>query len=195
MSDEDQNRLSTLTYTAWADAFTPAELAEIERIGDSLTAEQAVVLSASPDGDVQTRIRITQTSWFPQTAETKWIYDRMQGVARALNERAYKYDLRGFSEPFQYTVYQSAEGGHYDWHVDHGPLKVQRKLSMSVQLSDPGSYEGCDLQFVAGNKTETAPRDRGTVVAFPSYVLHRVTPITSGVRKSLVVWTTGPNFR
>jgi len=74
-------------------------------------------------------------------------------------------------------------------------MKVQRKLSLSVQLSHGHDYEGCDLQFVGGNKTETGPRERGTVIAFPSYVLHRVTPIVSGTRKALVVWTTGPNFR
>jgi len=70
-----------------------------------------------------------------------------------------------------------------------------RKLSLSVQLSDPAQYEGCDLEFHGGNRTETAPRDRGAVIAFPSYVLHRVTPCTKGTRKALVAWTTGPQFK
>ncbi len=131
----------------------------------------------------------------PQNAQTRWFYERMQGAVQSLNAGSYKYDLRGFSENFQYTVYRDFEGGHYDWHVDHGPLPVQRKLSVSLQLSAADSYQGCDLQFVAGVRTETAPRGRGTIIAFPSYVLHRVTPITSGVRKAVVAWTTGPNFR
>lgn len=194
MTIED-NRLATQIYVSWADAFTPAELDAIEAYGDSLPPDQAVVLARTRDGEVQDNIRITQTAWIRQVPEIQWLYDRMQAVTRKINDASYKYDLRGFSEEFQYTVYRDAEGGHYDWHVDHGPLPVQRKLSLSVQLSHGDSYEGCDLQFVGGSKTETAPRARGTVVAFPSYTLHRVTPITSGVRKSLVVWTTGPNFR
>jgi PKHD-type hydroxylase len=195
MSIQDENRLATQTFTAWADAFTPAELDAIEAYGDSLAPEQAVVLAETVEGERQAKIRITQTAWLPQNPDTKWIYDRVQAVIRSLNDASYKYDLRGFSENFQYTVYRDSEGGHYDWHVDQGPLAVQRKLSVSVQLSHGHDYEGCDLQFVGGNKTETGPRERGTVIAFPSYVLHRVTPIVSGTRKALVVWTTGPNFR
>ena len=195
MSIQEDNALATQTFTAWADAFTPAELDAIEAYGDSLAPDQAVVLAETPAGEIQNRIRITQTAWLAQNAATKWIYDRVQAVVRKLNDASYRYDLRGFSENFQYTVYRDTEGGHYDWHVDQGPLAVQRKLSVSVQLSHGHAYEGCDLQFVAGNKTETGPRERGTVIAFPSYVLHRVTPIVSGTRKALVVWTTGPNFR
>jgi PKHD-type hydroxylase len=119
----------------------------------------------------------------------------VQGVARALNDRVYQFDLRGFSEGLQYSVYHGSEEGHYDWHVDHGPIRVLRKLSISVQLTDPSLYDGCDLQFQAGNRIETAPRTRGSVIAFPSYVLHRVTPCTRGTRKALVAWTTGPQFR
>jgi PKHD-type hydroxylase len=185
----------TSTFAIWSEAFSPAELDVIEAYGDRLTAEQATVASDTPDGAVRGDIRVTRTAWLTPNAENKWIYDRVQGVARALNSRVYQFDLSGFSENLQYTVYHGTEGGHYDWHVDQGPLKSRRKLSISVQLSDPTLYEGCDLQFQAGNRMETAPRDRGTVIAFPSYVLHRVAPCTKGLRKALVAWTTGPQFK
>jgi PKHD-type hydroxylase len=191
----EQNRLSAQTYTAWGDAFTPAELDRIEAYGDAQAKEKAILLAESEDKAIEDRVRITQTAWLTQNAETQWLYDRLQQTVRSLNTQTWKYDLTGFSEPFQYTVYHGEEGGHYDWHVDHGPLKVQRKLSISVQLSDGDSYDGCDLQFMSGNKLQIAPRERGAIIAFPSYVLHRVTPVTRGVRKSLVVWVTGPNFR
>ena len=185
----------TSTFVVWANAFTPAELDRIEAHGDRLTAEQATVVAASPDGVVRNEIRVTQTAWLMPTPETKWIYDRLQGVARALNDRVYQFDLSGFSENLQYTIYNASEGGHYGWHVDQGPLRTRRKLSLSVQLTDPERYEGCDLEFQAGNRIETAPRDRGAVIAFPSYVLHRVTPCGKGARKAIVAWTTGPQFR
>ena len=195
MSIPEQNRLSTKTFTAWGDAFTPAELDRIVAQGDALAADKATLLTRPDEGLAAEDIRITQTAWVQPTAETQWLYDRMQAIIRTLNAHTYKYELTDFSEPFQYTVYHGHEGGHYGWHVDHGPCEVQRKLSISVQLSDSASYEGCDLQFLVGQQPVFAPRDRGAIIAFPSYVLHRVTPITRGVRKALVAWVTGPNFR
>ncbi|HVV27066.1 MAG TPA: 2OG-Fe(II) oxygenase [Rhizomicrobium sp.] len=195
MTTTEENLLSTLPYTAWADAFTPGELDRIEEYGDRLTQEKATLWGVERQTADHDRIRITRTAWIAPGPETRWLYDRMQAVIRALNDKTYQFDLRGFSENFQYTVYHGAEGGHYDWHVDHGPLNVQRKLSISLQLSDGARYEGGDLQFRAGRKTDTAPRERGVIVAFPSYVLHRVLPVTAGTRKALVAWTTGPRFR
>jgi PKHD-type hydroxylase len=193
---QDLDRHPTVTFAVWADAFTPAELDQIEAYGDRLAVEEATIVSGEAQGAVRAKVRTTRTAWLAPAPESKWIYDRMQRVARTLNDRVYQFDLSGFSESFQYTVYNGSENGHYDWHVDHGgPLPTRRKLSFSVQLSDPSDYEGCDLEFHAGNKRETGPRDRGAVIAFPSYVLHRVTPCTKGVRKVLVAWTTGPQFK
>ncbi len=191
----EETRLSTLTFTAWADAFSREEIDRIVAYGDSLMPERLQLMGADRKPQAADRLRITHTAWIEPDADTKWLFDRMQGVAQSLNDQTYQYDLRGFSENFQYTVYHGSEGGHYDWHVDHGPLAVPRKLSMTVQLTDPSEYQGCELQFCAGGDIEIAPRERGTVVAFPSYVLHRVTPVISGTRRSLVVWTTGPKFR
>lgn len=185
----------TTTFVIWANAFSPAELDQIEAYGDRLTADEATVASSSSDNIVRGEIRVTRTAWLTPGPETKWIYDRLQRVARALNDRVYQFDLSGFSENLQFTVYHGSESGHYDWHVDQGPLRTRRKLSFSVQLTDPAQYEGCDLQFYGGNQIETAPRQRGAVIAFPSYVLHRVTPCTKGTRKAIVAWTTGPQFR
>ena len=194
MTTLEQNRLSSQTFNAWTGAFTPAELDRIVAQGDGLATDKATLLTRPEDVSAET-IRITQTAWVQPTPETQWLYDRLQQTIRALNERTYKYDLTGFSEPLQYTVYHGHEGGHYGWHVDHGAFEVQRKLSISVQLSDGADYDGCDLQFMVGQQPVPAPRDRGAIIAFPSYVVHRVTPITRGVRKALVAWVTGPNFR
>ena len=184
----------TSRQASWEGAFTPAELDRIEAVGDALTLAKATLVGGTDDGDYKDT-RITRTAWIMPSPDTKWIYDRIQAVVRTLNERVWQFDIRGFSENFQYTVYHGTEGGHYDWHVDQGDLAKSRKLSLSLQLTDPSEYEGCDLQFRGGRHIETAPKGRGTLIAFPSYVLHRVTPITSGTRKAVVVWTTGPQFR
>jgi len=194
MSEPPQQFSPNLSHAAWENAFTPAELDRIEAFGDALTLGKAILVG-DMEGASYDHVRITRTAWIDPGPDTKWIYDRMQMVLRIMNDRIWQFDIRGFSESFQYTVYHGAEGGHYDWHVDQGDMTNARKLSASLQLTDPSAYDDCDLQVHGVNKVETAPRERGTLIVFPSYVLHRVTPITRGTRKSVVVWTTGPNFR
>ena len=70
-----------------------------------------------------------------------------------------------------------------------------RRLSASVQLTDPAGYEGGDLQFRGVREIETAPRARGVVIVFSSFIQDRVTACTKGTRKAVVVWTAGLPFR
>jgi PKHD-type hydroxylase len=80
--------------------------------------------------------------------------------------------------------------------MDCGPGELStRKVSVTVQLSDSDEYEGGDLEFMRGSTAEQAPRGKGVVVIFPSYMLHRVTPITKGIRKSFVIWLGGSHYR
>jgi len=177
----------------WENAFSAAELDRVTAYGDGLGRETAGLFVEQ--GDV-TRKRITQVAWMERRDHTAWPYRRLEETVQRLNLQFYKYAIDGLRERLQYTVYEQAEGGHYDWHVDHGAATPQpRKLSLSLQLTDADSYEGCDLELSYGDGVKQAPRSRGTVIAFPSYVLHRVTPIVSGTRKSLVTWVSGPDFR
>jgi len=186
---------STLPFAAWGGAFTPAELDRIEAYGDGLTTAKATVAGDAPQGKEDDASRISRTAWIARNAETDWFYVRMERIARTLNDQLWQFSISGFSELFQYTIYNGQEQAYFDWHVDQGFVEVPRKLSFSLQLSHGSQYEGYDLQFHAGRLVETAPRERGVVIAFPSYVLHRVTPITSGTRKSVVIWITGPKFK
>ncbi|MDB2656544.1 2OG-Fe(II) oxygenase [Crocinitomicaceae bacterium] len=80
--------------------------------------------------------------------------------------------------------------------MDFGAAEISaRKLSVTVQLSDPDEYEGGDLEFMINHKTVKAPRKKGTIVVFPSFIMHRVTPITKGTRQSIVGWVSGPPYR
>jgi PKHD-type hydroxylase len=99
----------------------------------------------------------------------------------------------------QYTEYHGSDGGKYDWHHDvdwNRDDDHDRKISLTVQLSGPSEYEGGDFSF--GDGVESLPdfyKEIGTVLAFPSYLAHKVSPVTSGVRKSLVAWFEGPKWR
>jgi PKHD-type hydroxylase len=80
--------------------------------------------------------------------------------------------------------------------MDFGAGEIShRKLSLTVQLSDPAHYEGGVLQFMLNQKIVDAPKERGTVIVFPSFMMHRVTPVERGVRRSLVGWVSGHPYR
>ena len=182
MNQTSEQYGSTLPFAAWEGAFTPAELDRIEAYGDSLTAAKAKVDGDAPQGKEDDASRISRTAWIARNPETDWFYDRMERIARTLNDRLWKFSITGFSELFQYTIYNGQEQAYFDWHGDQGFVEVPRKLSFSLQLSHGSHYEGCDLQFHAGRLVETMQVDRGVVVEFPSYVLHRASPVTGGKR-------------
>ena len=97
------------------------------------------------------------------------------------------------AEKIQYAEYHDADQGFYDWHIDVTPTKSRRKLSIVVQLSDPSEYDGGELQIQTGLlEPVTIGKTKGLAVVFPTYLLHRVTPVTRGVRRSLVCWIDGP---
>ena len=97
----------------------------------------------------------------------------------------------------QKQIVSLTEGnGFFEWHMDFGAGNISnRKLSITVQLSDPEEYEGGELQFMINQNIITAPKEKGTAIIFPSFALHRVTPVTSGVRKSIVGWIGGPPYK
>jgi PKHD-type hydroxylase len=181
------------SFIKWEDALTGAELDAITAYGDRMLHRKAEL--AQPTDRNYDDVRVTKVAWMEYNPETAAFFNRISQLVRQLNEQFYHFDLTGL-ENLQYTVYHGTEGGHYNWHIDYGAHNPRpRKISLSIQLSDGDSYEGCDLQFQTGTNIGTAPRKRGTAIAFPSFFLHRVTPITAGTRKSLVVWAAGPIFR
>lgn len=139
-----------------------------------------------------TPIRQSTIRFLMPDARTRWLFDRLEHAIERLN-RGYQFDLLGFFEGAQVAAY--APSGRYDWHMDLGTGRYSnRKLSLSVQLSDPTEYDGGNLEFAVAS-TDPMPRSRGALVAFPSFLVHRVAPVTRGTRWSLVSWISGPAFR
>jgi PKHD-type hydroxylase len=123
--------------------------------------------------------------------ETMWLFNKLDAAITKLNE-SYQYDLLGFFEGVQVAKYSS--GGKYDWHMDIGAGEnSSRKLSLSLQLSRSDDYSGGNLEFQ--NIGKPGERAMGTLIAFPSFLQHRVTPVARGVRVSLVAWVHGRPFR
>jgi len=176
----------------------------------------------------QTYVRDSEVTWLSQP----WIYELLIPYIKQANDNAgWKYDF-DFHEDIQFTKYGLNQfyGWHSDGPSDHfgkykrfipgvSPEKKDktpqhgytknhnmigkvRKLSMTINLSEPGSYEGGNLKFDFGPHSEkkrffecTEIRPQGSIIVFPSYIYHQVTPITSGTRYSLVMWTLGKPFK
>lgn len=183
-------------FATWTDGFTKEELDLIEEIASR--REKTDGLIGGAEGSKNSEIRASQVSWIELANDTDWLYSKLAYIANQLNGQFYKFDLYGFNEHFQYTVYDGETNGHYNWHIDAGKdhgLLPPRKLSLVLQLSDPEDYEGGDLEIMTRTEPDKVLKQKGLVAVFPSFRLHRVTPVTKGIRKSLVAWITGPSFR
>ena len=150
------------------------------------------------------KTRDSQVVWLYE----RWICDIIQPFIHTANRNAgwnFEWD---WSEPSQFTIY--TKGQYYGWHQDNwheaykNPGAFQgkiRKLSMTVSLSDQKEYSGGNLEFdfraISKNKTRVCKEinSKGSVVVFPSFVWHRVTPVTRGTRYSLVSWHSGAPFK
>lgn len=175
-------------YAYWDKAFSKEECEKIIEIGNSKILNQATTR-----GEVK-NLRNSEVSWLYPSDDLEWAYRRMTDIVLSLNERFFKFDLFGNTEGFQFTKY-SAPGGKYGKHVDSAHGCLIRKLSFTLQLSDPSNYKGGDLCLYAAEKPDVMQKEQGYVVVFPSYVLHEVKPVTQGTRYSLVSWVTGKPFK
>lgn len=195
MDQQDWIIRSAQPFAVWQNGFSGEELDAIIAYGEKQRHEKGAI-ERSGQLEAAEPIRVTRLAWIPNNAETNWIYDRLWRIGYHLNAKTWRFDLTAIAEKLQYTIYETDEGGHYDWHTDTViTAPMPRKLSLSLQLSDPADYDGCALEVRANNNIDIAPIERGAVIAFPSYVLHRVTPIARGRRASLVSWITGPLLR
>lgn len=182
------------SFVWWEGGFTEKELDWLQN--QAQRASQRAQAGNLESEEQLKQVRRSQVSWIDKNSETDWVFVKLAHIASALNAQFYRFDLTGFGEPLQLTNYDQSEHGMYGWHVDYGgKLGPSRKLSLVLQLTDPSQYEGGNLEIMTGGTAHVVRKQRGLVVAFPSYVLHQVTPVTHGSRQSLVSWITGPAFK
>ena len=132
----------------------------------------------------------------------KELLELLMGYANMANRESFDIDAKWINE-IQFTTYNGAakesEQGKYNWHSDvdfKNPKPFHRKLSITVQLSDPSDYSGGDFQFKKGiDELPIEAKNKGTILVFPSIYEHQITPVTDGIRHSLVTWGEGPHWR
>jgi PKHD-type hydroxylase len=176
--------------------FTPEEIALICSTGDS-NLEHA-------SGDYTGVSRSSRVCMMSPSAQEGWLFTKLWSILEEHNKKFYAFDL-DYIQPLQYSVYDSNANGHYEWHQDWGSAvfdpnrpELCRKLSFTLQLSDPADYEGGRLEINYGQDYARESEfylEQGSLISFPSYMLHRISPVTRGTRKSLVGWCVGSDYR
>ena len=179
-------------FAWWEGAFSEQELDWLQT--KAIEAKEQAQVGGNPDAETLKSIRRSHISWLANSQETEWVFKRLADIASKLNAQFFHFDLTGFGEPLQLTNYDQSEHGMYGWHQDYNS-GISRKLSLVLQLTDPAQYEGGNLQVMTASQPLNVRKQRGLIAAFPSYVLHQVTPVVQGNRQSLVAWVSGPPFK
>jgi alkylated DNA repair dioxygenase AlkB len=177
----------------YEEKFLSSGLIELIVEEGKLQLEEATVGYGGSKQLVDKKIRNAYTSAI-NPENFSWLYKLIEKEVAKQNLENYKFNLDRI-EHLSYIEYHADDNspGKYDKHTD-GVIHMTRKLSFSLFLSDPDEYEGGDLIIHTVNGLHKIPKKKGLIVFFPAYAEHEVTPVTKGVRKSLVGWIHGPHF-
>jgi PKHD-type hydroxylase len=181
----------------WEGFLTPEDINLLLSQPEWLNLQTGCVGGSGPSG-VNLAVRESQISWLGAKPELAHIWEKLAEAVAEVNRRFFHFDLTGFHEPMQLGLYTEEKQGHYDWHIDASldDCHVPRKLSLAMLLSDPSEFEGGEFQVKTCNDTaQTLECKKGRAWFFSAYTLHRVAPVTKGVRRSLVLWVGGPPFK
>jgi PKHD-type hydroxylase len=191
MANENAQKLPPFQNVATATGFMTDE--EMDR----LIAEHEAALAEGKlgAGDANADVRRSKVAFLGKEQQHQWLYERIWAAAQECNRLFFCVDIAGVEANVQLARYDSSNRGFYDWHTDFAGYRPLRKISISIQLSRPEDYEGGDLELMVSNRPQPVERARGAFIAFPSFALHRVTPVTRGTRWSLVAWVLGPRWR
>lgn len=190
----------TVPWSWYDGAFTSDEIDRIVREMDLVGTERSKVIADTiSDEVIKDNYRSSHQKMHGVNQYNKWIFDRLLNATQEINEKDYNFDLWGFDH-FQYTVYNVNEEykAHSDIIYTASKFKtLTRKLSISLVLSDNYEYEGGEFQIINSEQSEasTVEQKKGRLIVFPSWMVHKVKPVTRGVRKSIVVWVVGPQFK
>ncbi len=152
----------------------------------------------SAEGSVVGKVRSCLEQRLPIDQRTGAPLNKISLEISGVNSNGWRFELSGFvADDMPYLMrYPDSMQSHYDWHVDMGrSFAASRKLAFTLQLSNPEDYEGGDLEFHNVEIDLKSLRKKGTLAIFPTYWLHRVSPVTKGTRDAVVGWVHGASFR
>ncbi|AJA07498.1 2OG-Fe(II) oxygenase [Sphingopyxis fribergensis] len=182
-------------WEVWTSALSLEECDDIIAKAEAYPVKTATV-GFEQSNRVDEKLRESSVRWLPPHREPALV-QRIMGFVRSSNRTNFGFDI---VEPFdiQFTEYHGSRNGKYDWHHDvrlTSSAPYDRKLSVVIQLSHRDDYEGGEFEFSTVAHPGTVFEPRGSMLIFPSFLQHRVLPVTKGTRHSLVTWIEGPQWR
>lgn len=173
--------------------FTSQECQQIVALAEHAPRVDAALVG----GNQASNIRRSENFWLDDEGAAGWVFRRLLETVAAANRHHFNFALEEFQERMQVAKYDAIQAGFFDWHTDcgSGPLAARRKLTIVVQLSEDLTYDGGTLETNADGHVKAASRLVGSGLILPSFVLHRVTPVTRGERHSMTLWAHGPAFQ
>jgi PKHD-type hydroxylase len=179
--------------------FTPEWCNAVVSVIKSRQPQEA---SIGVDGKTTDEAMRKSKVWFVNKGdqELDMLFDELWRMAIQANDDWFQIHITKL-DYIQIAEYDAAYKGEYKQHHDifymNGDPNYHRKLSCVIQLTDPSTYEGGDLEFyhLAQYPAAGVLREQGTAVFFPSYTLHAATPVTKGRRYSIAAWFDGPKWR
>lgn len=180
-----------LNYFYYKQAFNSDEIKDIILICEKLDSEIIKHDDSNIPSDEKRRNTI---SYLPLNDETSWIYDKIYKLSVDANQdMGWNFDIDSINEYMEYSTYTN-NSGHYLWYSDIASSN-NNKLSVTLHLSLQEEYSGGHTEFNSGYEISQPKFSVGDVVIFPSYLLQRVTPILSGVKRTINLSITGKSFR
>lgn len=180
-------------FAHWDRAFSEEEVEKIREIEELQTFQKGTVGSYKSQDELL-KARDSDVFFMNHDENTDWLYQKISTMIGTVNRDHFLYDVDDFG-PMQYTKYNV--NGHYTWHWDvfFGWRKNQRKISVVIMLNSPDDYEGGEFEIVTNgnlNDIQQIKPLKGDALFFASWMPHRVLPVSSGERNTLVTWVTGP---
>lgn len=186
----------------WKSVFTSQECDTIIQQAKKLPSSGATIGINSNPADNNFRRSIVRWIDVATNPEFTWMIDKLWKIQISVNNDWFGFNVTHLP-PVQFTEYDESYQGEYKLHQDVFWLTNKpshRKVSIVIQLTDPNNYEGGRLSFDNVNNYPSdgdydAMKIRGTAIAFPSFIYHKLEPVTKGTRYSLVAWFEGPKFQ
>tara|TARA_Y100000593_G_C4318560_1_gene342323 strand:+ start:1725 stop:2417 length:693 start_codon:yes stop_codon:yes gene_type:complete len=211
---EHKNNFNPTWYYA-DDGFDKDEVEKIKELKKYYSFNRGTTFGKTPE-TTDEKTRQSEIFWLQESHMTQWIYNRLSWHINRANAENWGFILQSM-EQIQYSRYKGPEvlnirdksgirshrdmnrqKGHYDWHYDLGRTDGNdtcRKVSAIVQLSDSNDYTGGEVETHCIGGRIIHGKKMGCIIVFPSFVLHKVNPVSRGIRESLVIWCHGPKFQ
>jgi len=178
-------------FAIWQNGFSEEEIEKIRFLKDLQEFSAGKVGNEGTPENLA--VRNSEVAWLHPNQDTDWLFSKLRWIISKVNTDHFMYDIE-VMDAIQYTKY--GIGQHYNWHwdVEFGWQDFQRKISIVMVLNDPSEYDGGEFEICTHGNIEqitTIKPNKGDVICFASWMPHRVKPVTSGERTSLVSWIRG----